>query len=313
MNFNYLNDKKFLTIIKNNYFLKDCDIKINEFELKVLQSRFFLNRKIFTHPFFFFQNSNWYIEKNIPKYWDEIIRFSIFKKQNILVKSCGKVDIDNGIYIGNNPILNLKNILNENDILNNVSYNLKKNIKRNINNFKKDNLVVKVAESSDEIKRFYYLYSKIYLKKFKIPFNSFKLITDLLSYSSKIFIIKRNEEVLGGTFLIMYNNTIHYIWGAYENHKNLNLTTILIFYILKKNHKNFDYFNFGNTPLSNLNLFNYKMSWGCENKKNFFYQTINKNFDYVTDNLEITKKIYSSLSPRFVSNLMPLIHKAFVF
>jgi hypothetical protein len=74
MNFDYLNDKNFLKIMKNNYFLKDYKIKINDFELNFLQSSFFLNAKIFTHPFFFFQSSNWYIEKNFTKYWDEIIK-----------------------------------------------------------------------------------------------------------------------------------------------------------------------------------------------------------------------------------------------
>jgi hypothetical protein len=299
--------------MKNNYFLKDYKIKINDFELNFLQSRFFLNAKIFTHPFFFFQSSNWYIEKNLTKYWDEIIKLSIFNKKNILVKSCGNIDINNGIHIGNNPILNFKNFLNEGDILANVSSNLKKNIKRNVNNFKRENLIVKLADSPEEIKQFYYLYSKIYVKKFKVPFNGLKLIVDLLSCNSKIFIIKKNKKILGGAFFIMDKNIIHYIWGAYDNYKNLNLTTILILYIIKKNYKKFDYLNFGNTPLSNINLFNYKMSWGCENKKNFIYHTINKNIRFSVDNSEIIKKLYSSLNPKFISNIMPLIHKAFVF
>jgi hypothetical protein len=313
MNFDYLNNQKFLKIIKNNYFLKDYKIKIHDFELNFLQSRFLLNAKIFTHPFFFFQSSNWYIEKNFSKYWGEVIKFSTFSKQNIVVKSCGDINLNNGIHIGNNPILNLKNFSNNGDILNNVSSNLKKNIKRNINNFRKENLIVKLADCPEEIKQFYYLYSKIYVKKFKVPFNGFKLINDLLTCNSRIFIIKKNKKILGGAFFIMDKNIIHYIWGAYDNYKNINLTTILIFYIIEKKFKNFDYLNFGNTPLSNINLFNYKMSWGCENKKNFIYHTINKNSSFSVDNSEIIKKLYSSLNPKFISNVMPLIHKAFVF
>lgn len=166
------------------------------------------------------------------------------------------------------PHLNVQLFLDSksvDDILNLMTYNRRREIKMSL----KENTLVNISDSLDEIDKFYTILSDLYRTRVKVPLPQKDYFLSLKNSSiAKIFIVKHNNNVIGGAFCITDSinsiNTLYYA-GLRDYHKKIFPTHIAIMgvieYAVKHNLKTIDFMGAGK-PEIKYGVRDYKIQFG---------------------------------------------------
>lgn len=302
--------EKFVSILKDIYYLDY--IKISQPRNLLLKNCFCTSRLIwkkklaFILPFNFFPTANLLDEKITEKDWEWLGCNQNLPNINFTISCIGKLNkFGQGVYIANNPILKLKTT----KPIDSFSKNHIQNITKEINKAKKFNINICFSENQNDLNKFYDVMANQYVKNHKMIFQPKELFKRLLAAGmAKLLVAKHDNEVLGGLFCLIEQDVFHYNWSARKPFFNLNLGTLLLNHAISYAFsEGFSYFDFGSTPLSDNNLFKFKMKWGCDNYKVYKYfskkhlpqKDLNKSF-------YVLRQIYSKIPVNVAKQIMPI-------
>lgn len=306
MKFNLFYKESFLNVLAGVYKLNFLPIS-ERVGLPILTSKLLPSRNAFVLPFGFYQTSEYLMELGIEKNWNEIQKFSIDEKINVSMTAVGNLRLDKGLRIANNPILDLKNV---DDELSHCSQNHRQNIRKERNKAARNEIVVSIDYSIEGLRAFYDLLARQYVKDHKMVFQPFSLYFHLmLSGWGVLFLAKADERIIGGMFCLQDGEVFHYNWGAREYYLNINIGTLLIDYaVTYAATKGFRYFDFGSTPLTDDNLYSYKMKWGSENFIVYKYYTLNERLEIdLNESFGGMRALYSHMPIPLAKVIMPYI------
>ena len=311
MNFDLFFSPAFIEIVKQVYALKGIQLPLERCptgEFPLLVSRLPLKSKLgFNLPFGFYQTSAG-IQKFVDENnWTDICKYSKLADLNISLASVGELPFGNGTHFANNPILGLNEVV---DPFDRYTRNHRQNIRTERNKSSRLDVRISFSESKSDLLQFYDVMAKQYVKDHMMVFQPFDLFSSFsLSGLGKLLVAKHGDEVLGGMFCLFDGEVFHYSWGVRKKFQNLNIGTLLIDYAVNYAHSNgFKYFDFGSTPLSDDDLYQFKMKWGCMNYCVYKYFTNNKVPQVDLNNsFSIARRLYSKISPKLAQRLMPFI------
>jgi len=309
--FKTYNNPKFKKILSGVYDIQE----INIFDDQSLNSLcpFFISKKwlkrksIFNLPFNFYYSPK--LSDREHDFFPEIKEYSKKNDINIVLKSLDIYSSRNKIKTSNNPILTLYNDYEL--VYGKYSKNLKSNVKRNRNKAKRSNVNLLISRDKKDVIKFYRnVLSKEYIDKHKMVFQPLSLFTKLIDANLAILIVaKKEKQYLGGIILIKDQPFLHYNWGASLFFNNIAIGTLLIDKAIQyAAESGFNYFDFGSTPLTDENLYNFKMRWGCANYPVYYYysfkepQIIDLNSSYLW-----ARNIYSKFPKKFIRYMMPKV------
>ena len=93
---------------------------------------------------------------------------------------------------------------------------------------------------------------------------------------------------------------MHYCWGSYSNTQEYSVASdILNFAINIAWKENYEYFDFGSTPLTDENLLFSKLKYGSEPLKVYQYANFNKKNIDLNNDLKFVRNIFSVSPVKF--------------
>jgi len=308
LNFEIYNNPVFKKILSTIYDIQEVDIfddpQLNSLCPFFISNKWLKKKLIFNLPFNFYYSPN-YNDKE-QKVFSEINLYSKLNNVNIVLKSLYVYSYQKRIKAANDPILLLKS--NYALIYNKYSKNLKSNIKRNRNKAERNNVNLFISNDRKDLINFYRnVLSKEYIDKHKMVFQPLSLFIELFDANLAILIVaKKEEKCLGGIILIKDQVFLHYNWGASLFFNNIAIGTLLIDKAIQyATGSGFNYFDFGSTPLTDENLYNFKMRWGCRNYPVYYYYTLSKpRVIDLNSSCLWARNIYSKLPKKFIRLMM---------
>lgn len=305
MKFSIFNSDEFLRIITETYKLKKIFISgvgLNFYKKSTLKTN-----SVFFLPFCFYQTSDYFIEKDISNIWGKFREYSSKNKINIAINSIGLLPLPGGKQVANNPILDLKKV---DQSLSYCFKNHRQNILKERNKAIRFGVKFQKAQDDCDLEDFYDVLAGQYVKSHRMVFQPIDLYRKLINSGlADLYLAKINNAVIGGVFCIKDGDVYHYSWGARVMYKNMSIGTYLIDQVIDvAASQGFKYFDFGSTPLSDSELFNYKMKWGCINHQVFQYTTLKeKNTIDLNDIAPFARLIFSKIPIPLAKKLMPFI------
>jgi len=102
------------------------------------------------------------------------------------------------------PYMNVQIGLNgktSDDLIKSMKYNRRREIQLSL----KEGAVYKEAENENEVKSLYYILSKLYKSRVKLPFPDSSFFINLFNSDiGKVFIVTHNQTIIGGSFCVYY-------------------------------------------------------------------------------------------------------------
>lgn len=142
-------------------------------------------------------------------------------------------------------------------------------------------------------------------------FQPFSLYERLLRLegAAKLLVAKSNEGVIGGLFMLSDGPVLHYNWGARSQLSNVSVGTLLIDHAVRHAAQaGYRYFDFGSTALSDRNLLDFKLKWGCENIPVYRYHTLTRPADVdLGSSYASARRWFSRVPVKAAAALMPII------
>lgn len=311
MNFNLYSSRSFLQILKKVYFLKEISVPRGSrsmLNIPFLSSRFpFKSKEAFSLPFGFYQTSKSIHESLSDLDWHMLSKYTQSSGINTSITSVGKLNFPRGVHVANNPILELSDKFKP---FANYSKKHQQSIRTEKNKSSRYEISISTSNSTRDLDQFYNLMAYQYVKDHRMIFQPLSLFENLLSQGfATLFIAKCRGNSLGGLFCLNDDSVFHYNWGVRKRFKNVSVGSLLIDYAISYAHDHgYQYFDFGSTPLSDINLFNYKLKWGSKNNCVYKYFTgpqlpqIDLNNSFHT-----SRRIYSYFPPKLVKLFMPIV------
>ena len=154
-----------------------------------------------------------------------------------------------------------------------------KDIRRNIRKLEEKHILIKSAESEEEVKKFYNVLSRLYRDKHRMFCQPKSLFLNFFKNFNKIGIVDlliavRDKEVLAGTLIFKKNSSWDYSWGAssLQKFRTLSLNTLLVdFAIRQAISENAKTISFGTSSAADKGLLMYKTHWGCVHKPIYYH------------------------------------------
>lgn len=306
MKFDLYFSSAFIEVLTSVYKLRLLPVA-KQLGFPVFKSRLTPRQSAFVLPFGFYQTSECFSSLGVESMWATIRDFSCESKINISLNSIGEIYIDSGSHIANNPILDLS-LINEN--LTCFSKNHRQNIRKERNKALRNEIVINSSIDVEELRGFYDVLAKQYVEDHRMVFQPFSLYSQLLLRGfARLIVAKKNGSVVGGMFCLQDGDVLHYNWGARTACANVNIGTLLIDYAVRSAAADgYKYFDFGSTPLTDDDLFNYKMKWGCENHKVYKYCSLRtiKEID-LNESYGPLRSLYSKTPVSIAKAAMPLV------
>ncbi len=317
---NIFNDKIFIDIISKIYKIEPLFQKINNLNtmLSFKVNNLFSGKKIISMPYSFYPLifNNLSDKEVMLKMIDSAKKLG--NNYYVEYKSIGnsnlKEEIKNQsihkIHTGINSLLLLKN---EYTIqYQRYSKKLRQNIRTTRRRAEEKNIKFVLAESENDIEKFYNMLNFMFKSKHKTisqPFEIFRDIFLTLKPQGKadFFLAKLNKKVLAGIVILKYNNNWTYMWGASNyDYDKLGLNTLLVDMAIQDainaKAKSFD---FGPSAINNTHLINFKTKWGCEQTDLFTYYWNKKpNENSIDESFSIARNIFSKM-PLFITKQIP--------
>jgi hypothetical protein len=150
----------------------------------------------------------------------------------------------------------------------------KSNHRRKIKKAYKNNLRVVIDSSEESMLEFYKIYTKNMLR-LGSPSLSKRFFLNLLKYYShgeiKIFLVFKDDKVIGGAVVLSYNNFVEDCWISTLSKYNYLYTSVLLYWEMIKFsvEQNKKIFSFGRST-KDSSLLNFKRQWKPIEKQLFF-------------------------------------------
>lgn len=184
------------------------------------------------------------------------------------------------------PYLNIQLLLQNksmNDILSAMNYNRRREIRIS----QEEGAEYAEASSIDEVEKLYIILKELYKKRVKLPLPHFDFFRKIFSSpSGKIFIVKHNGQVIGGSFCLFgRDKSVHtlYYCGDREYHKKIFPTHLAILAAIEFGKKNkLKYLDFmgAGKPGEEYGVRNYKEGFGGNTLEHGRYIKVCKPFLY---------------------------------
>jgi lipid II:glycine glycyltransferase (peptidoglycan interpeptide bridge formation enzyme) len=151
---------------------------------------------------------------------------------------------------------------------------LKSNHRRKIKKAYKNNLEVKIESSKDAILDFYKIYTKNMLR-LGSPSLSKKFFMNLIEYYKfgevKVFLVYKNQEIIGGAIALSYNDFMEDCWLSTISKYNHLYTSVLLYWEMIKDaiENNKKIFSFGRSTKGS-SLLKFKGQWNPIEKQLYF-------------------------------------------
>lgn len=153
-------------------------------------------------------------------------------------------------------------------LLSNMKYNRRREIKLSI----KEGAKVELANSKEEVVDLYNILDDMYKERVKLPLPDLSFFINLFNNDKvgKVFIVKHNDKIIGGSFCVFYDNmTINtlYYTGLRGYHKKVFPTHLAVYgalnYAIDNNLKMLDFMGAGK-PNVDYGVRDYKLKFGGE-------------------------------------------------
>jgi hypothetical protein len=153
------------------------------------------------------------------------------------------------------------------------------NIQNKLRKLDEKYILIKSAESEEEVEKFYSILSKLYRDKHRSLLHPQSMFLDIFRILGKMGIADfllavSGKEVLAGIVLLKKNSVWHYTWGAssLQKFRTLSLNTLLIdFAIRQAISENAKTVSFGTSSAADNGLLMYKTHWGCLHKPIYYH------------------------------------------
>ena len=324
-----LHDRQFIELLSKEWKCTPCHKVVDTNDGKMAVPAYIIDKSIFgkkitTQPFLYFpkllgkideQKAIQYLiseAKKLGKNWAVEYKsendFSIETKQKFGIKT-----INPYIY----STLFLENTYEEQT--KKYQKQFSKDLRRNLRRIEKENIIIKHAETEEEVKQFYIMLCKLYKNKHKIfcqPENLFLNIFRELNEKVEFIIATKNKEVLAGIVAFKKKNNWDYSWGtsSLTKFRALSLNSLLIDSMVKEGiSKKIKTVSFGASGYADKSLLMHKKHWGCVEQPIYYhYWNIDPNFKFAESNyknlrntfqiipLPIFKKISKKMIPRLI-------------
>lgn len=306
MKFGLFFSDEFLTILAKVYKLSLLPVS-EQLGCPVFASALFPRRRAFVLPFGFYQTAEYLASLDVVRRWEAVKEFSTTTNTNVSLTSVGEIPLESGLYIANNPILDLGGV---DDELSFCSKNHRQNIRKERNKAFRNGIEVTIGGGIGELRKFYDVLARQYVRDHKMLFQPFSLYERLLSGGfAELIVAKQDQKVVGGMFCLRDGEVFHYNWGARMACSNMNIGTLLIDHAVHfAVAKGFRYFDFGSTPLTDNDLYQFKMKWGCENHMvhKYFSLAAMKEFD-LNESYGSLRTLYSKTPVPIAKVVMPFV------
>lgn len=185
----------------------------------------------------------------------------------------------------------------------------KSNHRRKIKKAYKNDLIVKNQSSLEFMFKFYDVYSKNMLR-LGSPCLSKEFFINLLKYYKygevRIFLVYKNNKVIGGAVVLTYNNFVEDCWLSTLSEYNHLYSSVLLYWEMIKysiiNKK--EIFSFGRST-NNSSLLNFKRQWKPLEKKIYYSYSEKKNINL--KNFTILSTLWKLLPLCIANRLGPKI------
>tara|TARA_B100001250_G_scaffold125467_1_gene106689 strand:+ start:834 stop:1742 length:909 start_codon:yes stop_codon:yes gene_type:complete len=296
LKFDYYDSAVFKEILSESYKL---DLYKYNNEISYFESKYKFKKTKFNLPFQFYQPKDYFEEKGIKNF------ITLLKERDFAYfHSIGKIDSLEGTKVAKNPILSLTKDTHPE---NNYSRRTKEYIKNYSKYMKENDINISITKNTQDLKRFYKHLAKSYTRKHRMIFQPYEIYKNLFNDQGFLIIATTSEKLLGGGFFIKDSKTLHYNWGSYENlNKFSTATSILDFSIKYAWENNYDYFDFGSTPLNDSNLLFSKTKFGADPLDVYLYSNFEKRNIDLNDHYKTLRFIFS-LNPISINRIISKI------
>ena len=170
---------------------------------------------------------------------------------------------------------------------------LKQNLRTTARKAESERVVLQETTSIDDLKKWYHLLVKLYRDKHQMITQPYELYHSFLTakdteWQGKLLVAKKDENIIGGIFILADKNHWEYSWAATDpNYNYLGINTLLVNFGIKLAiEAKAKTYSFGSTPPTDEKLIYFKSRWGCIKKPIYYYywnhipKPIDLNSDY---------------------------------
>ncbi|KGF67320.1 hypothetical protein LL06_23215 [Hoeflea sp. BAL378] len=267
-----------------------------------------LARKMaFNLPMGFYETAEQLRDRWSAGQWEALRSISQESGVNFSISVLGDAGLGGGIHIAHNPVLSLRGCTQHKE---KYKRHHVKNLNTEYNKAERNRIEMMFAETEDDLRGFYQVLARQYVREHKMLFQPFDLYRRLFSQDfGQLLVAKQDSRIVGGMFLLRDGNVLHYNWGARAQVDNVSIGTILVDAAIKHAFSaGYDYFDFGSTPLSDDALLRFKLKWGAVDMPVYKYSTL-KNPSIVDLNSSYMwpRKAFSFLPVPVAKMLMPVV------
>lgn len=310
MKFNLFYSNVFRNIICSTYSCYDRSHDLG-LSFPVLQSKSFLIKNMCSSPFQFYQTKEYFNSDTFHSDLQKINEFSARVNRNYSLKIVGEMlpvdDFGFVQLIARNPVLSMRSA---DETFSNFSKNHKQNVRKERNKAFREEISVSIENTQLGLDDFYNLLAFQSVRRHKMVFHPKSLFKKLLETKICDIIIARvHGEAIAALFCLKDADVYHYSWGVRKTYRNVNLGTYLLDFALSHAcSQSYKYFDFGSTPLSDLDLLNYKLKWGAENHPVYEYSTLFNNISVdLNSTLPNARSVFSKIPLGLAKISMPYV------
>lgn len=306
MRFPVYSSDAFVAILADVYRLKSLPLS-RDLGMPLLAPAGLKCRSAFMLPFGFYQTAEYLLGSEIERKWSEIKRYYDVSGVNVSLASIGRLPLDKERHVANNPVLDLSAYDPD---LSFCSKNHRQNVRTARNKAVRHDVTISASSSLSDLQDFYGVLAKQYVKHHKMVFQPYSLYEKLFrSGVGELFVAKQDGRVVGGMFCIRDEDVYHYNWGARSPVFNLDIGTSLIDYAIgQAATRGFRFFDFGSTPLSDAELYGYKMKWGCDIHPVYKYYSMEVRQEVdLNQSYRLLRELYSKTPVWLAKRAMPAL------
>jgi hypothetical protein len=235
----------------------------------------FRRRPVFALPFGYHFAAADIHERWQAGQWDLVRRFSREHARNVRLTTVGEAGLGEGVQVAHNPVLRLRGA-GEIEAL--YSRNLRSNLKKEVNKCARLGVQLEFTQAEQDLRSFYRVLATQYVREHRMVFQPLPLLRQLMrpGTGGRLLVARdASRRVIGGMFMLEDGEVLHYNWGARSRLANLSVGTVLIDHAIRHaKAAGCSHFDFGSTALSDQDLLDFKLRWGCENLPVMAYHTL---------------------------------------
>ena len=265
-------------------------------------------KNIFSLPLGFYYTAEQLKERNLDKIWQRLSSISQDEGMNFSICSVGDAGLEGGVHVAHNPILDLSE--SKDNHRSSYRRNHVKNLNKENNKAKREGVTVKFAHCEAEIKGFYDVLARQYVREHHMLFQPYRLYQQLIEQGfGTDLVAKKDNKVVGGVFLLKDGDVLHYSWGARARVGNLNVSYLLLDAAIEYAvYEGYRFFDFGSTPLSDEALLWFKLKWGAEDIPVYKYATLaNQGVTDLNNAYRGARRLFSFTPLPIAKAIMPIV------